>query len=90
QYVAGIDQIGLTDPYAALLCSRHYASFFPSDRLAALGADAARFVAGERSRQEGLKDALAHSGRTAELQRADPDLALLKLWDHLSLYVALN
>ncbi|MBX6378307.1 MAG: DUF3891 family protein [Clostridia bacterium] len=89
-YRAGIDRVEAEDPYAALLCSLHYTSFFlpGSEAAAEPGADA--FVAAEQERQARLVAALRRQGRSAEVDRAASDLALLKLWDNLSLYVALN
>lgn len=89
-YVAGVDRVSAEDAYAGLLCSRHYTSFFPPEAVRRLGDQAAQYVAGERARQKQLQRSLREVGRQPELARADFDLALLKLWDNLSLYVALN
>ncbi len=89
-YTHGIDQVEEHDLYAALLCSLHYVSFFPPDSEAAQDAQVAQFLAGEEQRQKQLRTKLQSAGRVAELGRLEFDLGLLKLWDHLSLYVALN
>ncbi len=89
-YSAGLDLVEQQDAYAALLCSRHYASFFPPDRQQELGDTAVNFAAAEHDRQERLRNALRQAGRQIELDREAIDLGLLKLWDDLSLYVGLN
>lgn len=88
-YRRGIDLVEAADPYAAYLCSLHYASFFPPDAAPA-GSAAAAFVAGERRRRARLARGLRAAGRAGELARARYDLQLLKLWDHLSLYACMN
>jgi hypothetical protein len=90
QYRAGIDLIEAEDPYAGLLCSRHYTSFFLPDVAAKSGDETRLFVAAESGRQKRLRETLQAHGRDSELSREDFDLALLKLWDHISLYVCLN
>lgn len=90
RYTNGIDQVAQEDPYAALLCSRHYTSFFSPENLAQLGEPAITFVAHEKKRQVALAETLSNEERGAELARADYDLTLLKLWDHISLFVGLN
>ncbi|HEY8450293.1 MAG TPA: DUF3891 family protein [Bacillota bacterium] len=89
-YRQGLDLVEGLDAYAALLCSRHYLSFFPSQAAPGLSETERSFIGGERARQRRLQSQLQQSGRTRELARCDFDLALLKLWDALSLYVALN
>jgi hypothetical protein len=89
QYHAGIDFVEALDPYAALLCSRHYTSFFPPAATTSPG-ETQNFVTAEMVRQSQLRDTLRKTGRQTELSREDFDLGLLKLWDHLSLYVAVN
>ncbi len=89
-YRLGIDLVQQEDLYAALLCSLHYTSFFPPDRLEALGPAASSFLEDERVRQGEIERALLESGRTIEWRRRHFDLNLLKLWDDLSLYACLN
>lgn len=81
-YRSGIDWVQERDPYAASLCSRHYASFFEN----ASEEVAQRFLAEERKRQERLERKLDDEVRS----RLDGDWALLKLCDDLSLFLCLN
>lgn len=83
-YEKGIDEVERMNPYAALLCSLHYASFDPirsSDR-----PDCIDYIRKETIRQDRIRQ------RVGAL---DPDwvlrhLRLLQFCDHLSLYVCLN
>ena len=88
-YRRGIDFVERLDPYAALLCSQHYVSLLEPE-LNAAGEEAKRFVVAERRRQHRLVRRLREAGRDQELRRNRYDLSLLKIWDALSLYVALN
>ena len=90
QYEEGVSSVVEADPYAGLLCSLHYTSFFPPDAIDRLGPMADGYVARETLRQQNLIEALEAEGRSQALSRRDFDLRLLKLWDNLSLYVALN
>jgi hypothetical protein len=90
QYHAGVDFITAADPYAGLLCSMHYASFFPPKALETLGPEAVDYVELEQRRQGNIHLILSAAGRNEQISLAEHDLGLLKLWDHLSLYVALN
>jgi hypothetical protein len=85
---AGVDRVEAEDAYAALLCSKHYPGLFPSGMRGR--PDVAAFVAAEEARQRRLAAALLAAGRTAELDRVEEDLQLLRLWDEISLYVAMN
>jgi hypothetical protein len=89
-YRKGLDHVMKEDVYAALLCSMHYASFFPPERLQALGPDAETFLNAERVRQAAIRERLQQAGRSEEWARRQSDLILLKLWDDMSLYVCLN
>lgn len=97
-YHAGIERVAAEDAYAALLCSQHYVSFMlpgaPSSSPSALpragGDDATTFVSREIRRQGALLAQLQRAGRGWECWWSEHDLALLKFWDNLSLYVALN
>ncbi len=81
-YRAGIDLIESGSPYAAFLCSQHYARF------AALLSDerSATYLQHELRRQERLGEQL--SGE--QLDRAPLDVELLRLLDALSLFVCCN
>lgn len=79
-YRSGLDRVAAVDAYAGLLCSRHYASF-----VEATGDAQRAFLDGESHRQAELR-----AGLRGEIEREQQDLALLQLWDRLSLYVALN
>ncbi|GEM_PF-251859 len=89
QYTAGVDLVARHDPYAALLCSMHYTSFMPSGGNN-LSPETAAYLQNEHARQTQLRKTLTQTGRKADVARAEHDLSLLKLWDHISLYVALN
>ena len=86
-YKQGVDQVADVDLYAALLCSRHYESFYPESPSLALNRS---FVESERSRQHVLKAALLEQDSAQNNANIAFDLALLKLWDNLSLYLCLN
>lgn len=88
-YRQGVDLVQRIDPYAALLCSLHYTSFFPSPS-AVTDAAVREFLEDEYRRQKMLALELQHLRRHTELARTQHDLALVKLWDSISLYVALN
>ncbi len=81
-YRAGIDLVETGSPYAAFLCSQHYARF------AAMLDDerSAAYLEHERRRRERLAERL--SG--AQLERAPFDVELLRLLDALSLFVCCN
>jgi Protein of unknown function (DUF3891) len=89
-YRNGITKVAQRDPYAGLLCSLHYTSFFPRESLPDLGLQAVQFVKDEEQRQESLVKMLENDGRSLEAGRAMDDLGLLKLWDEISLYICLN
>lgn len=90
QYQKGVSRVEREDPYAALLCSLHYTSFFPYETRLKLGEPAITYVEKEQKRQKKLKAFLKKNGRLEELAKTQTDLSLLKLWDNISLYVALN
>ncbi|MET3847988.1 MULTISPECIES: DUF3891 family protein [unclassified Paenibacillus] len=83
-YRAGLDEAEAMDPYAGLLCSKHYASF--QQIRYAEEPEAARFYKEELLRQERIQSQL--SGLDAS--RVERHFNLLKLCDSLSLYVCLN
>lgn len=81
-YKHGIEEVAARDSYAALLCSRHYASFLQNQKLP--GAE--KFVHDEGVRQK-------HIISTMEtFNQADHDFhyGLLKFCDNVSLYLCLN
>lgn len=81
-YRRGIDAIEANDSYAGLLCSLHYESFVRN----ATGTAEASFRAAERERQSRLMFAVSDEER----ERADDELALLRICDDLSLFLCLN
>jgi hypothetical protein len=82
--------VAAQDAFAGLICSLHYTSFFSDSEQEDPGTLARDFVEMEQKRQHRLRDALRQQGREVELSREAFSLQLLKLWDDLSLYVALN
>ncbi|WP_188646423.1 DUF3891 family protein [Marinithermofilum abyssi] len=81
-YRRGIDRVEAMDPYAAVLCSLHYASFFQEEHVA----KAEPFLKREKERRERL----LHSISEADRKRLPENLRLLKVCDDLSLFVCLN
>lgn len=81
-YTKGIDEVEQVDAYAAVLCSKHYASFLEKNP----DQEAKAFVRAEAGRQQRLLEELnlLSSNPVAE------HLALLKLADNFSLYLCLN
>ncbi|MCM3747172.1 DUF3891 family protein [Paenibacillus pasadenensis] len=80
-YTRGIDEVEAVSPYAGLLCSYFYSSFFAGmDDEASLGF---------RRREEVRQHRLAMNMRAAR-KETERDLKLLQLLDGLSLYVCLN
>lgn len=88
-YGRGVDLVQRLDDYAALLCSLHYTTFFPPPSEVE-HYRVRQFLLDEARRQQELCQRLQRHGRHAELERRHHDLALIKLWDSMSLYVALN
>lgn len=82
-YEEGIDWIEERDPYAAYLCSMHYATLM---RDFGGGETEMRFVETEARRQERLRAGLLEE----DLENLDYNLRFLKLCDGLSLFVCLN
>jgi hypothetical protein len=81
-YTRGIDLVEARDPYAALLCSMHYASFVRPEQ----GVAAESFLSSEFRRQERLR--AGTSGEQAA--NLEYNFRLLQLCDNLSLFVCLN
>ncbi len=81
-YKEGLDLLEAQGPYAACLCSMHYASFVRGAR----GAAEVGFKEGEDRRQERLKRAMS----TLELENLERNFRLLQTCDDLSLFVCLN
>ncbi|TWI53590.1 DUF3891 family protein [Halalkalibacter nanhaiisediminis] len=80
-YKKGIDEIETVSPYAALLCSFHFSSFFPNPN----DTSSIQFVNEESKRQKRIKRQV----------KVEPDLLQkhfrwLQFCDDLSLYVCLN
>ncbi|GGK12976.1 serine hydroxymethyltransferase [Caldalkalibacillus thermarum] len=84
-YRKGVDEVQRYSPYAALLCSMHYCSFFASTSEPA----AEQYMQEEKERQRLIREDL-HLSTPQE----DADLKfhfdLLQFCDNLSLYVCLN
>ena len=81
-YTYGIDEVEKNDPYAALLCSRHYSRFLLHDS----SEEAVSFINQENKRQKRIIDFLG--GVNEKL--VNFHYGLLKLGDDLSLYMCLN
>ena len=81
-YREGLDLLEAQDPYAACLCSMHYASFVRGAR----GAAEVSFREREDQRQERLRGAMS----TQELENLELNFRLLQTCDDLSLFVCLN
>lgn len=84
-YAWGLDEIEKENPYAALLCSLHYASFFEK----ATQSDSQAFLMSERKRQERLKQ-YCHLTTSEEEDVLHYHFRLLQFCDDVSLYVCLN
>lgn len=82
-YRDGVDRIAALDAYAAFQVSRHYSSFLDPDA----GDDVGAFLDAERQRRAELRERLPAPLRGEGL--LDRELAYLKLFDTLSLYVCL-
>jgi hypothetical protein len=84
-YQHGLDEAEQLNPYAGLLCSMHYASFFATD-----ASDIGQaFHSRETQRQQRLRQQLGLTTE-AQTQVLDFHLYLLKFCDNLSLYLCLN
>lgn len=84
-YRRGIERVAELDPYAGLQVSRHYGSFLDAE---SGDADVEAFLQGERERRAELRRRLP--GRLRGDDLLDRELAYLKLFDTLSLYVCLT
>ena len=81
-YREGLDFLEAQDPYAAYLCSMHYASFVRGAR----GGAEVGFREGEDRRQRRLRGAMS----TLVLENLERNFRLLQTCDDLSLFVCLN
>ncbi|WP_338448154.1 DUF3891 family protein [Niallia oryzisoli] len=81
-YTFGIDEVEKHDPYAALLCSRHYSRFLLHDSSTA----AAAFIEQERIRQQRIIESL----EDFDTDLFDFHYGMLRLGDDFSLYLCLN
>jgi hypothetical protein len=79
-YEAGIDLLETETPYAACLCSMHYAALVGDSETEA------EFRESETERQREIKDAMTNE----ELDNLKHNFHLLRLSDDLSLFVCLN
>ncbi len=81
-YSAGLDETEIMNPYAALLCSLHYTSFYAHSQ----DKEITQFLNNERERQSRIMATVPHiSEKTISYH-----FRLLQLCDDLSLYVCLN
>lgn len=85
-YEYGLDHVEKMNPYAGLLCSLHYASFFENVTEPQAVADYRRL---ERKRQERLRRQCGIGDETSE-RMLQFHFRLLQFCDNLSLYVCLN
>ncbi|GAB6928138.1 DUF3891 family protein [Paenibacillus sp. JCM 10914] len=81
-YSKGVDEIEAMSPYAAYLCSLHFASFMKN----AKGAPFVAFYQEEQQRQERLRR--AHEFPADDIVQRQ--FGLLQLCDDISLYVSMN
>lgn len=81
-YKKGLDLLEAKIPYAACLCSMHYASFMRGSE----DEPEARFRERETKRQREIKTAMTRE----ELDNLEHNFRLLQLCDDLSLFVCLN
>ena len=81
-YREGLDFLEARSPYAACLCSMHYAAFISDSEEEA----AVRFVKGEVRRRRKIKSKMTEE----ELGNLEHNFRLLQLCDNLSLFVCLN
>lgn len=81
-YKAGIDEIENQNPYAGLLVSKHFASFFPST---SKNQESLDFLSHEISRQSRIERELSSPKEIIER-----DFNLLQFFDNVSLYICLN
>jgi hypothetical protein len=81
-YKGGLDLLETRNPYAAYLCSMHYAAFVSGSE----DEMAVRFVEGEVRRRSEIKSKLTEE----ELDNLEHNFRLLQLCDNLSLFVCLN
>jgi hypothetical protein len=84
QYTQGIDEVEAMNPYAAILCSRHYCSFMNGSNVVEKD-----FIEQEFKRQARLKQAV-HVNGTEKEALLSYHFRLLQLFDDLSLYLCMN
>ncbi len=84
-YRRGVARVAALDPYASLQVSRHYSSFLDAD---SGDAEVEAFLDTERERRAELVQRLP--GRLREQPLLERELAYLKLFDTLSLYLCLT
>ncbi|WP_209123663.1 DUF3891 family protein [Alkalihalobacillus sp. BA299] len=81
-YTIGLDEIEKVSPYASLLCSLHYSSFFSHSN----DEKGIQFLNAERKRQEKIKGNIPDLDHALLLEH----YRLLQFCDDLSLYFCLN
>lgn len=81
-YTQGVDDVEAHDPYAAALCSAHYARFISSHKQN----DVQLYINREEKRRRRILSDFSHH----QLGAFDKHLALLQFADNLSLYICLN
>lgn len=84
-YKNGVDEVEAISPYAALLCSRHYTSFFSMNENTP--SITYQFLKEEEQRRENIKDQL--NGKITE-EEIKEHVKILQFSDDLSLYICLN
>ncbi|GAA0603510.1 DUF3891 family protein [Virgibacillus siamensis] len=80
-YKHGIEEVAKNDPYAGLLCSRHYTNFLLDDQ----SKEAEEFVRSEHKRQKQISESLHVDNKLYDFH-----YGLLQFCDSLSLYICLN
>lgn len=94
-YTKGLDEVQSMSPYAALINSLHYTSFFPSSVLekgiktGEIPPQAKEWVDAEHQRQKEIKEKLGLTDETSEYE-IKQHLALFKCCDNLSLFICMH
>lgn len=84
-YTWGLDETEKENPYAALLCSMHYTSFFEG----ATHPESQAFLLSEKKRQQRLRQ-FCHIKTATQEDALQYHFRLLQFCDNVSLYVCLN
>lgn len=81
-YKYGIEEVARKDPYAALLCSRHYTRFLQNNSASA----AQKFMREEKTRREDLVQTVADF----DTENFNFHYGVLQMLDDMSLFICLN